>query len=86
MCEYLAASRQNLTNIGNAILDSAVSRRAQRVIGYVNFVQLNIMSSRIKDTLGYSHSQVRRIQSRCRRIDLLSTLIEQLLSRVSALD
>ena len=83
--EDFTASRKNLADIGNPILDAAVSRRAERVIGNVDFVQLNILLSRIEGALGYCHPEVRRVQSRGRRIDLLSTLIEQFRSRMSSL-
>src|SRR4029079_9299963 len=75
--EDLTTSRENFADIGNAILDAAAPRRAERVVGYVDFVQLNILLSRIEGALGYGPPEVRRVQGRGRRIDLLSTLIEQ---------
>ena len=52
MVKDLAAGRQHLADIGDAVLDATVARSDQRVVGDVDLEQLDFMLGRAQGVLG----------------------------------
>ena len=48
----MAAGRQHLADIGDAVLDAAVARRDQRVIGDLDAIEFDVVRRRVERMLG----------------------------------
>ena len=70
---------EHFADIGDAVLDAAVARRDQAVVGYFDRIEFDVMGRRVERVLGFRDPKLRRIQRRIGAIQLLPPLIEQFL-------
>ena len=81
--EDLAARRKNLAHIGDAVLDAAVARRHERVVGDIDAVELHIVLGGIERMLGLADLGDCRVLRGDGTIHLLLALIEGLLRHIA---
>ena len=62
--EDLAAGRQHLADIGDAVLDAAVARRDQRIVGDVDLVEFDVVRRGVERVLGLADPGLRGLQRR----------------------
>lgn len=84
--EDLAAGRQHLADIGDAILDAAESRRDQGVVGDIDLVQFDVVSRGVERALGFADAGVGRVQQSDGAVQGLPALIQKFLCGVAARD
>ena len=77
--EDLAAGGQDLADIGDPILDAAVARRDQRVVGDLDAVELDVVRGGVERMLELDHPQVCGVERRVGAIELLLPLIHHFL-------
>ena len=77
--EDFAAGRQDLADIGDAILDAAVARRDQRVVGNLDAIEFYVVGCRVERMLEFDDPQVCRAKRRVGAVQLLLPLIQDLL-------
>ena len=71
----LPPAGKHLADIGDTVLDAAVFRRDQRIVGDVDRIELDVVRARFERVLGFGHPGLCGFQGRIGAVQLLLTLV-----------
>ena len=84
--EDLAAGRQHFADIGDAVLDAAVARRDQRIVGDIDLIEFDVVGRGVERMFGLADAGVGGVQKRRAPFERLPALVQNFVGRVAARD
>ena len=84
--EDLAARGQHLADVGDPVLDAAVSRGDERVVGDVDLVEFDIVRGGVERPRGFADTVIRHGERGIRATERLPALVEQFVGGEAARD